>query len=119
MPDDSIRDLLGFNKTTKFEEYNLSPNLVDILSFDNIFIETNIAQGMILRVKRSGIIFNWSMDVKPGFRYIHKFRGGVQWYTMESKDNKSNICFKLKNENNQLVSFNGQSITFRISFKEI
>ena len=37
LPDDSTRDVLGFNKTTIYEEYNLSPNLVDILSFDNIF----------------------------------------------------------------------------------
>ena len=34
VPDDSIRDLLGFNKTTIIEEYNLSPNSVDILSFE-------------------------------------------------------------------------------------
>ena len=39
-PDDSIRDLLRYNKTTLYEEYNLSPNPVDILSFDNIFVET-------------------------------------------------------------------------------
>ena len=31
VPDDSIGDLLGFNKKTIFEEYNLSPNPVDIL----------------------------------------------------------------------------------------
>ena len=37
LPDDGIRDLLGFSKTTIYEEYNLSPCLVDILSFDNIF----------------------------------------------------------------------------------
>ena len=42
-PDDSMRDLLGFNETTIYEEYNLSPNPVDILSFDNIFLECNIA----------------------------------------------------------------------------
>ena len=34
---------------------------------------------------------------------------------MESKGIISSICFKLKNENNQLVSFNGQSITFWLS----
>ena len=38
-PDDSIRDLLGFNKTTIYGEYNSPPNLVDILSFDNTFLE--------------------------------------------------------------------------------
>ena len=47
MYDDSIGDLLGFNETILWEEYNLSPNPVDILSFDNFFIETHIAQDMI------------------------------------------------------------------------
>ena len=119
VPDDSMGDLLGFNKTTIFEEYKLSPNPVDILSFDNIFLECNIAQGMIFKGKRSGIIHNFTMDVDPGYKYIEKFRGGIQWYMMESKDIISSICFKLKNEYNQIVSFNGQSITFRLSIKEI
>ena len=38
---------------------------------------------------------------------------------MESKDVISGICFKLKNENRDLVSINGQSVTFRLSIKEI
>ena len=42
------------------------------------------------------------MDVDPGYEYIEKFRGGVQWYMMESKDIISSICFKLKNENGKL-----------------
>ena len=42
-PDDSLGSLLGFNKGTIYEEYNLSDNPVDILSFDNIFIECDIA----------------------------------------------------------------------------
>ena len=96
VPDDSLRDLSGFNKTTNFEEYSLSPSPVDIFSFDNIFLECDIAQGMIFSGKRSGIIHNFTMDVDPGYKYIEKFHGGVQWYMMESKDINSNICFKLK-----------------------
>ena len=119
MFDDSIKDLLGFHAITLYEEYNLSTNPVDILSFDNIFLECDIAQGMIFKGRKSNISHNWSMDVNPGFRYIEKFRGGVQWYMMESKDVFSNICFILKNENGNSVSFNGQSITFRLSIKEI
>ena len=118
-PDDSIGSLLGFNKRTIYEEYNLSDNPVDILSFDNIFIETKIAQGMIFKRKRSGIIHNFAMDVDPGYKYIEKFRGGVQWYMMVSKDIISSFNFRLKNENGNLVSFNGQSVTFRLSIKEI
>ena len=58
VPDDSIRELLGFNKITIFEEYNLSPNPVDILSFDNIFPECDIAQGMIFKGRKSNIVHN-------------------------------------------------------------
>ena len=68
VPDDSMGDLLGFNRTIIFEEYNLSPNPVDILSFDNLFLECNIAKGMIFRGKRSGIIHNFTMDVDPGYK---------------------------------------------------
>ena len=118
LPDDSI-DLLGFDKTTIFEEYNLSPDPVDVLSFDNISLESNIARGMVFKGKRSGIIHNFTMDVDPGYKYFEKFRGGVQWYMMESKDIISSICFKFKNENGNLVSFNGQSVTFRLSIKEV
>ena len=119
VPDDSIRDLLGFNKTTIYEESNLSQNPVGILSFDILSLECDIAQGMLVRGKRSGIIHNFTMDLDPGYKFIEKFRGGVQWYMMGSKDIISSICFKLKSENNQIVSFNGQSITFRLSIKEI
>ena len=37
---------------------------------------------------------------------------------METKDIFANISFKLKNENNELVSFNGQGFSFRLSIKE-
>ena len=38
---DSIRDLLGLNARTLYEEYNLSSNPVEIISFTIIFIETD------------------------------------------------------------------------------
>ena len=119
MSDDSIKDLLGFNARTLYKEYNLSTNPVDILSFDNIFLECDVAQGMIFKGWKSCIIHNWTMTVDAGLKHERKFLGGIRWYMMQSKDIISSVCFKLKNENNQLVSFNGQSITFRLSVKEI
>ena len=119
MFDDSMRDLLGFNARTLYEEYKLSPDPVDILSFSNIFIETNNAKGMIFKGKRSGITMNFTMSVSPGYKYICRFEEGVQWYMMESKDITSSISFKLKNEDGDFVSFNGQSLSFRLSIKEI
>ena len=59
------------------------------------------------------------MTVDPGCTYVEKMSGGITWYMMQSKDIISSICFKLKNENNQLVSFNGQILTFRLSIREV
>ena len=74
---------------------------------------------MISKGKCSRIIHNFTMDVDPGYKYTEKFRGGVEYYMVESKDIISSICFKIKkNENNQLVSFKGQSITFRLSINQ-
>ena len=72
-----IRDLLGFKPKVVPDECILSDYPVDILSFDNIFLECDIAQGMIFRGKRSGIIRNFMMDVDPGYKNIEKTKGGV------------------------------------------
>ena len=117
--DKTIREVLGFKSKIINKEINNSDYPVNIISFDNIFIEADIALGMLINGKRSGIIHNFTMDVDPGNRYIEKFRLGFTWHMMESKDFISNINFKLKNEHNKLVSFNGQSITFRLSIKEV
>ena len=63
---DSIKNLLGFNARTLFEEYTPSNNPVEIFSFDNIFLECDIAQGMIFRGRKSNFIHNWTMTVDPG-----------------------------------------------------
>ena len=65
---DSIRDSLGFKPKVLQEEDSLSDYYVDILSFDNIFLECDIVRGMIFKGKRSGINHNFTMDVDPGYK---------------------------------------------------
>ena len=64
--EDSIRNLLGFNESILYKDYNPSPNPLDILSFDKIFLECDIVNGMIYKQKRSGTIHNWPITVNPG-----------------------------------------------------
>ena len=66
--DNSIGDLLGFKPVKIHEGYNLSDHLVDILSFDNSFLETDIAQGMIFKGKRTGTIFKWVQIVNLRYK---------------------------------------------------
>ena len=119
MFDDSLRNLLGFNETILSKKYNLSRNPVDISSSDNIFLECDIAHGVIFKGRRSGKIHNWTMTVDLGYKYDEKFAGGATWYTMESKAFISSICSISKNEHRKLVYFNGQSLKFRLSMTKI
>ena len=75
--DDSIRDLSVFKPVVIFEEYSLSDVRVFILFFDNIFLETEIAHGMIFKGEGTGIMRNLTMDLDPGYKNKEKFRGGV------------------------------------------
>ena len=59
------------------------------------------------------------MDFNPGYKYIEKFRVGYNGIWLNLKLFFSSICFKLKNENNRLVSLKGQSLKFRLSVKKI
>ena len=52
--EDSIRTILGFNESILYQEYKLSLNPVDILSFDNIFLEYDIGKGMIFKKNEVG-----------------------------------------------------------------
>ena len=82
--DDSVQDLLGFKPIALFDEYNLSNNPVDVLSFD-IFLATDIAHGMIFKRKMTDNIHNWTMTVDPGYKYVGKFSGSIHWYMVETK----------------------------------
>ena len=116
---DTLRDVLGFKPKLKHEECLLSDYLVDTLSFDNVLPECDIAQRIIFKGRRTGNNHKFTMDVDTGYKYIQKFRGGKKWYMMESKIFLSNISFELEIENGQVVSFEVQSITFRISIKAV
>ena len=59
------------------------------------------------------------MTVNPRYKYLESLAGGVTWYMTETKDAILSISFKLKTEIKELVSINGQSISFRLSIKEI
>ena len=56
--DDSIRDLLGLIPLVRFEEIYSSDNSVDIISFDNILLEKDIAHGMFFKVKNLQVFKN-------------------------------------------------------------
>ena len=50
------------------------PILLVFFQLKIFFFETDIAQGMIFKGKRSGLIHNFTIDDNTGFKYKEKFR---------------------------------------------
>ena len=63
-----MRDLLGFKPKVIDDEYNKSDYPFDKLPLVNIFLETGIARGMLLKGKWSGITHIFKMDVNPRYK---------------------------------------------------
>ena len=60
------------------------------------------------------------MNVYSGYKYLNKFKIGLQWHMMEAKHFISKMDFEFKKkENGDLVAFCGLSVTFRLSIKKI
>ena len=57
-------------------KHNLLKNPVDNLSFDVNLLETHIAQDMIFKGRRGGIIHNWA-TADLGYKLVETFAGGV------------------------------------------
>ena len=63
---------------------------MDNIFFENIFLGTGVAEGMISRGEQSGIIHNFTMHVDPGYKLIEVSAvvySGIRW--------KTNIFFQI------------------------
>ena len=58
--------------------------------------------------KRSEGFHNFTMDVDPSYKYKEKFRVGLHWHTMGTKDLIPKTNIRIKEEGGNLVSFDGQ-----------
>ena len=67
--DDSMRNILRFKPVTIHDEHP-SDFTFDIFSFDNFFLETDVAQVMILKGNRTGIVHSFLMNFHPGYKCI-------------------------------------------------
>ena len=57
------------------------------------------------------------MDVDPGYKYIEKIRGGIQWYMMNTKDFISSNNIKKKKTMNLYHSMDKELLFVYLSKK--
>lgn len=120
-PKDSIGSLLGFEKIV------LRPNIlyestlpVDIIKVRIIRIDTNITGGAYLNSKQSHTIFEFDLDVEPGYKLTKEPQNII--YMPVKPDNRQyieNITLRILDNNNELIDFRGEEIIIKLELKKL
>ena len=114
----SIGPLLGFNGETITVAYNLSPNIVNIMSINSILVHLDIIQGSYVNGRASPTIYSFYPNAGPGYKIIETPNPKLIYYTL-SRSDISRMRVWLTDQNGKLIDFRGETITIRIHIRRV
>lgn len=105
-----------------FSPQRLAPNTlhksdldVQIINATNIQITCNITTGAYLNNKLSHIIYEFGVEVEPGYRIIKE--PAKVTYLPVNVQSVSEINLDLRDQNQELIDFGGEPVTVRLELK--
>jgi hypothetical protein len=111
----SIATLLGFNATILSGAINISPNIVDIININSIYVNCDIIKGSYVNGSNYPVLYNFFPTVGPGYKIVQVPENIV--YLPLATNQIMNIKIWLTDQNNNIIDFRGESITIRISIR--
>ena len=115
--DNSLASTLGFDAVTLNPRYNISPNIVKILTVNSILVNCNIVGNSYLNSKQFPVLYSFFPNVKPGYKVVQDPINVV--YLPINGDQIQNIRIWLTDQDGHALDFRGETITCRLSFKQI
>ena len=113
---DTIGRLLGFSPQKLTANILHKSNLdVQIISATNIQVNCNITTGAYLNNKLSHIIYEFGVEVEPGYRII-KEPSKIS-YLPVNVQSISEINLDLRDQNQELIDFGSEPVTIRLELK--
>jgi hypothetical protein len=116
-PPNSIRTLLGFDAGIILQGYNVSQNIVNILSITSIRITSNIISGSYSNGDVDNIIYSFFPDVGPGFKIIQTPSTPI--YLPITSNQISTLITTMTDQTGKLIDLRGEdlNITFHVREK--
>lgn len=115
----TVGQLLGFrsNKVLRENAVHISQLPADILKVSVIRVECNIITGSYLNNRPSHTIHEFSPRVPPGCKIIEVPQNVI--YFPVTVKNIRTLNLSLRDQNNHLINFRGETITIRLHIKKV
>lgn len=113
----SISSVLGFNPQILTGGYNVSDTVVNILNVNTILVNCNIVNNSYLKGSHAPILYSFFPNVKPG-RKIVKEPSTIAYLPINQKY-IPNIRIWLTDQNENIIDFRGEEITYRLHMKQL
>lgn len=112
----NIGSVLGFNKFLQANTLHISTEKISIINVNSVQVISNISAGAYTNNQQSHSIFEFGIDVSPGFR-ISIAPSKVIYFPI-TVQTLSNLSFKLVDQNNNQVNFRNENIVIRVHLRK-
>ena len=111
--------ILGFTPGWDYKHYRMytSQKILNLGSTKKIHLKCDIIDGSIVDGLRQPILYSFVLDKKPGYKVFSEPE--TIPYKKINKSVLNTITFYLEDDNNKVVDFNGETLTFTIQMIKI
>ena len=111
--------ILGFTPGWDYKHYNkyISQKIVNLGSTNKIHLKCDAIDGSIQDGVRQPILFSFVLDKLPGYKVFSEPE--TIHYKKINKSVLNTITFYLEDDNNKVVDFNGETLTFTLQMIKI
>ena len=106
--------ILGFTPGWDYKHYNqyLSQKFVNLSSTNKIHLKCDCIDGSVVNGIREPMLFSFVLDKPSGFKVFCEPETIL--YKKVNKSVLNTITFYLEDDNNKVVDFNGETMTFTL-----
>ena len=111
--------ILGFTSGWDYKHYNkyISQKIVNLSNTNKIHLKCDVIDGSEVNGLRQSILYSFVLDKKPGYKVFSEPE--TIHYKKINKSVLNTITFYLEDDNNKVVNFNGETLTFTLQMIKI
>ena len=115
--DDTLKDILGFNKKILEAGTYESDNIANILDVNTILVHLNIITGSYVNGDREPVIHSFFPKVSPGYKIVERPQNLI--YLPVAIKTIKNLHIKITDQNDKPIHLRGETITIKFHMRQI